>query len=264
MGKSLEHCFVVDCSDSRNIFVYDRLKALGFKVSTLSENLSDTSMTFVYLFAPSLVIDNIIVEDIKDNSIVFLTRIDDENKLALYKKGVKVFCYFDDEQLVSANAKLTAEGAVAYVILNTSISLESMKIAILGGGRIAKAIAGYLKTMGAVVTIAVRRESEFDKLKAVADTAVNFVDIEKDLKSFDCIVNTVPAMVLDKRQLFRLKRGCFVLDLASKPGGVNFDVAKELRLSYIHALGVPGKIMPETAGGLMVKSVLERLGLLGG
>ena len=43
------------------------------------------------------------------------------------------------------------------------------------------------------------------------------------LCSYDLVINTVPARTLGEQELKDLKPGCLVVDLASKPGGV--DVA---------------------------------------
>ena len=48
--------------------------------------------------------------------------------------------------------------------------------------------------------------------------------------------------------LAALPAGCLILDLASQPGGTDFGCAKALGLTAIHALALPGKVAPVTAG----------------
>ena len=75
----------------------------------------------------------------------------------------------------------------------------------------------------------------------------------------DIIFNTVPAVILDKGVLSGLKRDCLVVDLASKPGGVDFETAKELGVQIIWALSLPGKVAPITAGDIIHDTVLNVL-----
>ena len=48
------------------------------------------------------------------------------------------------------------------------------------------------------------------------------------LCGYDLVVNTVPARVLGQAELADLKPDCLVLDLASKPGGVDLEEAARL------------------------------------
>ena len=43
-------------------------------------------------------------------------------------------------------------------------------------------------------------------------------------------------MILDKKRLERVRKDCIIIDLASKPGGVDFDAAKERGIKAILAL----------------------------
>jgi len=263
METKKPYYFVVDCSDRRNIFVYDTLKSLGYEVAAFEDFIPTKnkidSIKFVYLFAPSLIIDTGLVGNIAKKSIVFCTRLDDDTKLDLYKRGIRVLYYFDDEELVIKNAKLTAEGAIAHIIFNTSLSLENMCVAVLGGGRIAKFMAQYLKLLDAQVYVAMRNRLEFDKIKDYCHKVLDFSEYDNLWGKFDCIINTVPSLLLSGDRLKELKKGCFVLDLASKPSGVDFDIAKSLGINAKLELGVPGKLAPETAAKFITKSVLQRL-----
>ena len=63
------------------------------------------------------------------------------------------------------------------------------------------------------------------------------------------IFNTVPAMVLPEAQLKLCRRDCLKIDLASVPGIAGDDI--------ITARGLPGKMVPESAGHLIAKTILE-------
>ncbi len=48
------------------------------------------------------------------------------------------------------------------------------------------------------------------------------------LPGFDVVVNTIPAPVLGERELAAMPGGSLVVDLASLPGGTDFEAAREL------------------------------------
>ena len=66
--------------------------------------------------------------------------------------------------------------------------------------------------------------------------------LEGWLCGYDLVVNTVPVRVLREAELADLKPGCLVIDLASKPGGVDFDAAARLGVKAFWALSLPGKV----------------------
>ena len=44
-----------------------------------------------------------------------------------------------------------------------------------------------------------------------------------------------------------VKKECLIIDLASKPGGVDVKAMQDLEISFEWALALPGKIAPVTA-----------------
>lgn len=79
--------------------------------------------------------------------------------------------------------------------------------------------------------------------------------LEQLLPHFDAVINTIPAPVLGADQLRCLPRGALILDLASRPGGTDFAAARELGLRAEHALSLPARCAPETAGALVAHTV---------
>ena len=66
-------------------------------------------------------------------------------------------------------------------------------------------------------------------------------------------------MVLDKSILERADPDCLIIDLASKPGGVDFSAAAKLGIKVIWALGLPGKTAPVTSGEIIADTVINIL-----
>ena len=64
---------------------------------------------------------------------------------------------------------------------------------------------------------------------------------------------------IDEEELKRIKSGALIIDLASYPGGVDFEKAKELGVKTIHALSLPGKVAPKSAGEIIESTILSIL-----
>ena len=73
------------------------------------------------------------------------------------------------------------------------------------------------------------------------------------------VVNTVPAPVLGETELKDLRPDCLIIDLASKPGGVDRKAADRLGRQVIWALSLPGKVAPVTAGAAIKSTIYNML-----
>ena len=83
------------------------------------------------------------------------------------------------------------------------------------------------------------------------------------LCGYDLVINTVPAPVLGREELAAMKPGTPVIDLASRPGGVDFHAAEELGVRTIWALALPGKVAPRSAAGYIKSTVYHIIDELG-
>lgn len=66
-------------------------------------------------------------------------------------------------------------------------------------------------------------------------------NLKDHIHEFDIIFNTIPSLILDDEILTKVKKDALIIDLASKPGGIDFDAAKSYGLKVIWALSLPGK-----------------------
>ena len=65
--------------------------------------------------------------------------------------------------------------------------------------------------------------------------------------------------MLDKDNLENVRKDALVIDLASKPGGIDFEAAKDLKLNTIHALSLPGKYSPLSAAEYIYETIEHTL-----
>lgn len=173
-----------------------------------------------------------------------------------YASGA-VLDYSVEESFLLRNAELTAEAALGYLIRDYEGAIQGAKVLVTGYGRIGKILSAYLKTMGAIVTAAARNPADRALIDKNGMTAVNYPEV--DWARYQVIINTVPALVIDKSAVDMMRDDVFVIDLASLPGGVDFTRTQERDLTCIHALSLPGKTAPLTAGTIIKDSVMKLL-----
>ncbi len=167
--------------------------------------------------------------------------------------------YLNREEMAILNAVPTAEGACAIAMDELPITLQKTSALVIGYGKVGKILAHRLNSLGSKVTVAARKYSDFAWIEAYGYNYTNTAQLGANLGEFDVIFNTVPALVLDGTKLIHLKQDCLVIDLASKPGGVDFEVASKLGKTIIWALSLPGKCSPMTSGTIIRNTVYNIL-----
>ena len=173
--------------------------------------------------------------------------------------GLNLLDYLEREELAVLNAIPTAEGAIAIAMRERASTIFGSTCIITGYGRISKVLAKLLLAMGARVIVAARKPSDLAWVKISGCEAIHISKIKEYAGKANILFNTVPAMILDEEILSALKRDCLVVDLASKPGGVDFEMAKSLQIKTIWALSLPGKVAPISAGEMLKETVINIL-----
>lgn len=173
--------------------------------------------------------------------------------------GVVITDLLGMEELAVKNAALTAEGAIGVLIRETDRCLMGENILVIGAGRIGKLLGVRLRALGANVTVSARTDSDMAWCRALCLGAADTRELERILPRFSCVVNTVPSPVLSGERLACLSKGALVVELASKPGGVDPDTAKSLGVRVVNAGGLPGKTAPESAAEAIVDTIYHNI-----
>ncbi len=184
----------------------------------------------------------------------------DESQIVLggMYKGGHIIDYFVDESFQMQNAVPTAEGALQVAMENTDITINSSSCAVLGYGRIAKVLANMLKCLGADVTVCARNPRDI-ALAGVFGFKTESINHINNAGDFDIIFNTVPKTVADIELLGKLKDSAILIELASKPYGIDMEAAERLGKRVILASGLPGKVAPKTAGKILCDVIMDIL-----
>lgn len=196
---------------------------------------------------------------IRHEQIVCAGRVQGDAREVADRYGIEITDYFAREELAILNAVCTAEGAIAIAMDNTAITLCNAKVLVLGFGRIGKILAHRLRGLGADVHVSARSHADRAWIKAYGYKPMNTYDLGGKLKDFDVIINTIPAPVVTEELLMEVDKNCLLLDLASKPGGIDFSAAARLGLRAIWALSLPGEVAPVTSGDIIRETIYNIL-----
>ena len=165
-------------------------------------------------------------------------------------KKFATFKYYDIikcDDVAMLNAIPTAEGAIYEAIKNSDITLNNSNVVVLGYGNIGKVLANMLSGFGAKVFCEARSKKDIAIIKSMGYNSIELKNLDDYLPEMDYIFNTIPSLILDEKRLNMLKKDVLIIDLASNPGGVDFDKARKLKKDVIWALSLPSKVAPKTA-----------------
>ena len=186
--------------------------------------------------------------------------IPEKAKTELLKSYGNVVDMMEREELVILNTIATAEGAIEVAINNTDKILHGSKVLVLGFGRVGKVVARKFYELSTRVSVAARKTTDLAWIEAFGYEAINIKSLKEDMANFDIIINTIPQMIITKNTMKYMKKDVLLIDLASTPGGINRDDAKELNLKLVWALALPGKVAPVTSAKFIKETIYNILG----
>lgn len=117
--------------------------------------------------------------------------------------------------------------------------------------------------LGAQTYVEARKYADLAMIEGHGYEPLALGELKSRIGEFDIIFNTVPSLILDEEVLKNARKDSLIIDLASKPGGVDFDAAKDLGLRVIWALSLPGKVAPVTSGTIIKDTIMNIIKELG-
>ncbi|MBQ7751394.1 MAG: dipicolinate synthase subunit DpsA [Clostridia bacterium] len=200
-----------------------------------------------------------IIGKIDKNCLVLGAKMPLDAEKMLQGKGIRYIDYFNREELIIKNAIPTAEGVIEIALSEMPITIFGSRVLVIGYGRVGKVIAEKFKLLGSDVTVSARKLEDFAWIEEKSLKSVHTKALTNAVSEFDLIINTVPARVLDGETLKNIRCDTLILDVASKPGGVDFEMAKKLKKNVIWALSLPGKTAPITSGKIIKETIMNIL-----
>lgn len=157
--------------------------------------------------------------------------------------------YLQEEQFIWKNAKLTAEGFIHEYYARTKRCISGVHFSVAGFGRVGKATAHALASLGAVVTVVARSD---DQLGEACYHGYKTERLTNDWAMQEgTLINTIPVKWLAAPQ----NPSLHIYDLASAPGCLKAQLSSEY---YTVLLGLPGKHFPVDAA-VALADALERM-----
>ncbi len=181
---------------------------------------------------------------LKDGGVVFGGAFPSEFRLALEKKGARIFDFLENECFALYNAYLTAQGALRLLLENTEEYVVSKRVLVTGFGRISRALSRMLLSLGVDVYVAARKERDLTEARAMGLKAIETRELGSAVFLFDFIFNTVPSKLFSSSDVSKMKKNAVYFELASSPfGAQRGDFEKEKR-SFVSGGALPGKFCP--------------------
>ena len=182
----------------------------------------------------------------------------DALKEAALKCGFRLIEYGNIPSFVEENGAITAEGALQIAMRHRLRTLRGSDVLVIGYGGIGKPLSAMLKSLGADVSVAVRREEQLWILKGEGYRPVLSKDLLQFAGEYDVIFNTAPQLLLTRPVLEQMSPGVLIVDLASRPGGVDWKTAREMELKAVHALALPGQLTP-VSGAIAIQHAIYQI-----
>lgn len=168
---------------------------------------------------------------------------------------LKVLQYADDDEIAILNSIPTAEGTLQFAMEELPITIHGSNVIIVGFGRVGISVARIFKALGAQVTVVARRKASLARAIEMTCAVVLLDSWAEIAGTANLIINTVPTLIIDSQIISRLSSQTVIIDLASAPGGTDFEEAKKQNIKAILAPGLPGLVAPKTAGDVLAATI---------
>lgn len=216
-------------------------------------SIDNNTVNTPFSHKPLLIED--VLEMAKPTAYIYGGKLSDVVTGHLIEKKLQFVDYLECEELAVLNAVPTAEGAIQIAMEELATTIYQTNFLIVGYGRISKVLAHRLLALGGNITISARNYKDLAWIEVNGYKAVHTRDIKQVIGKQDVVFNTVPATVLTEEALTLAQDDCLLVDLASKPGGIDFATANRLGIKTIWALSLPGKVAPVSAGKIIYNTI---------
>ena len=198
-----------------------------------------------------IVLDNDVLETIPLGVPLFIGWARPALKAAAQKMGITLVEIANRDDVAILNSIPSAEGSIQMAMEATNITIHGSESFVVGLGRCGITLVNMLKGMGSKVTVVARKSADLARAVEMGVKAIEFSKLEDEIKQAEIVFNTVPSPVLTRSVLDNMSTEAVIIDLASIPGGTDFEYAQMLGIKAQLAPGLPGIVAPKTAGRML-------------
>lgn len=173
-------------------------------------------------------------------------------------RGLRMAYYADDAAFAWRNAQISAEAAVSAAMQRSGCMLDEQRVLLMGYGMFGRAIAWRLRALGAKVWVFARRQKQRQEAVAEGLMPVAPEQLLQLASGMDLVMNTIPAVLLSRRELEAFLEHTLFLELASPPYGIDLHAAAELERQVVVLPGLPAQYAPMSAARALKDAVLRQ------
>ncbi|MCT2343974.1 dipicolinic acid synthetase subunit A [Niallia taxi] len=165
---------------------------------------------------------------------------------------------FNRDDVAILNSIPTVEGTIMMAIQHTDTTIHGSNILVLGLGRVGMSVARTFHALGGKVKVAASESEHLARILEMGLTPVPLNELESAVCDIDICINTIPHLVVTSPVIEKMPLHTLIIDLASKPGGTDFQYAEKRGVKALLAPSLPGIVAPKTAGNILAE-VLSQL-----
>jgi dipicolinate synthase subunit A len=246
--------------DGAEVTATAREALLGAEVIVLPvQGATPEGKVFTVEGAPNPVLDRAALAGVSPGALLFTGIGNPMLRTLCTEQGIPCVEYRESDEFAIWNSIPSAEGAIQMAMEASPLTLFGSQAIVLGFGRTGRSIALLLRGLFMDVVVAARKESDLARIWASGYRYLPLADLAKGAQTADFIFNTVPAPVVTAQVIESLPVHGVIIDVASDPGGTDFEAAARIGRTAKLAPGLPGIVAPVTAGRIIAAMISRRL-----
>ena len=133
--------------------------------------------------------------------------------------------------------------------------MHQSEVLVIGFGKCGEILADKLAGLKCHVTISTRDATARARAKAYGYDLLS----DNSYQKFNILFNTAPALVIGRSVIDQLSSDAVIIDIASAPGGTDFNYCAEKGIQAKLCPGIPGKYSPKTSAKILYGHIQEKL-----
>lgn len=251
--------FLVLGDEARQHYLADMLRQQGHEVMQAEDYLPGYHDAVLLPVPQTADYLTKIADNLQKGQIIYGCHFPEDMRKCCERRGIRFIDYMQAEGMASRNAVATAEGAVCEALQAGCVCIQDARILVLGYGTCGSVLADKLMAWKAHVAVAERKEAKRQLARSHGCKTMSFDDLDKEMEHYDIIFNTVPALVLTEELLKKVKKEAVIIDIASRPGGVDHSYCRKEKINAGLCLGLPGKYAPKSAASILMEVIIKTI-----
>ena len=248
--------FFIDETDQRNVYCGELLKENGFDVCALGKTSDVPLRGDILLFSPAKRFEEPEILALPEEITLICGNINEMYAKTLEDKKIKHINLLADEKFAIKNANLTAEGVLAIILEKYRKSIYDASYMILGGGRIAKALAILFSKLGLRFSIVTFNPKKYPEYFLYTNNVFFKTEFVEKLGEYQIIINTIPSRIIDDEIMKKIPCDTMMIETASVDC---LDKTKVENFDFIPAPALPKKYSCESAGRVVFETIMEAI-----